>query len=97
MVERIMLFKLNDPATRDDVAQVTLRSLAKLPDLEELSVGVPADAASEKSWDLSVVLGVANLALLNSVLESRPYLSYLEDTMQGRFEVMKAWTFERLG
>ena len=97
MVERIMLFKLNDPATREDVAQVTLRALSKLPDLEELSVGVPADAPSEKSWDLSVVLGVANLALLNSVLESRPYQSYLEDTMQGRYEVMKAWTFERLG
>lgn len=97
MVERIMLFKLSDPATREDVAQVTLRALSNLADIEELSVGVPAEAASEKSWDLSVVLGVANLALLNSVLESHAYRSYLEDTMQGRYEVMKAWTFERLG
>lgn len=97
MVERIMLFKLNDPATRDEVAAMTDTALSKLPDIEELSVGVPADAASEKSWDLSVVIGVANLALLNTVLESRGFTTYLDDTMKDRYAVLKAWTFERLG
>ena len=97
MVERIMLIKLNEPALRDDLAARALQALTKLPDLEELSVGVPADAASEKSWDLSIVLGVANLALLHAVLESKPFTSFLEDTMEGRYAVLKAWTFERLG
>lgn len=97
MVERIMLFKLNDPATRDEVAAMTDAALAKLPDIEELSVGVPADAASEKSWDLSIVIGVNNLSLLDSVLESRAFTTYLDDTMKGRYAVLKAWTFERLG
>lgn len=92
-----MLFKLNEPATRDEVAALTQNALSSIADVEELSVGVPADAASEKSWDLSVVIGVANLALLNTVLESRAYTAYLEDTMQGRYAVLKAWTFERLG
>lgn len=97
MVERIMLFKLNEPATRDEVAARTQEALSSLPDVEELSVGVPADASSEKSWDLSVVLGVANLALLTSVLESPAFLRYLDDTMKERYAVLKAWTFERLG
>lgn len=96
MVERIMLFKLHDPATRDEVAAVTQAALSKLPDIEELSVGTPADDPSAKSWDLSIVLGVANLALLNATLESRAFTSYLEDTMKDRYAVLKAWTFSRL-
>jgi len=91
-----MLFKLNEPATRDEVAALTQATLSNLPEIEELSVGVPADAASEKSWDLSVVVGVANLALLNTVLESPGFVRYLDGTMQGRYAVLKAWTFERL-
>ncbi len=97
MVERIMLFKLNEPATRDELASRTLEALSKVDDLEELSVGVPADEPSAKSWDLSVILGVANAALLNAVLESPALTSYLDDTMKGRYAVLKAWTFERLG
>lgn len=97
MVERIMLFKLNDPATRDEVAAMTDTALSKIADIEELSVGVPADAASEKSWDLSIVIGVNNLPLLDTVLESRAFTTYLDDTMKGRYAVLKAWTFERLG
>lgn len=97
MVERIMLFKLNDPTTRDEVASLTLELLSKIDDLDELSVGIPADAVSEKSWDLSVVLGVVNLALLDGVLKSGAFVAYLEGAMRGRYEVFKAWNFERLG
>lgn len=97
MVERIILLKLNDPSTRAEVAALTVDALSKLPDLEELSVGVPADEAAEKSWDVSIVLGVANLALLNTVLESALFTSYLEDTLKERCTVTKAWNFERLG
>ena len=97
MVERILLLKLNDPSTRDEVAALTVDALSKLPDLEELSVGVPADAASEKSWDVSIVLGVANLALLNALLESALFTSWHDGSLAGRCAVIKAWNFERLG
>ena len=60
MVERIMLFKLVDASSRDEVAALTLKSLAGLRLLEELSVGLPADEPSAKSWDLSVVMGFAS-------------------------------------
>ena len=97
MVERIMLFKLSDPSTRSEVAALTEAALSSIADIEELSVGVPADAASEKSWDLSIVMGVTNLSLLGNLLESAAFKTYLEETMKGRFEVVKAWSFERLG
>lgn len=96
MVERIMLFKLNDPSTRQAIAALMVSTFAKLADIEELSVGVPADADAEKSWDLSVVFGVPNLALLDALLASNTFTTFFEKTMAGRYAVMKAWSFERL-
>lgn len=99
MIERIMLFKLHDPSTRDEVANLSLAMLSELENaaaIDELSVGTPADEASLKSWDLSVVIGVANLALLNTVLESSPFQAYLDGAMKERCAVIKAWSFERL-
>jgi len=96
MIERIILFKLNDSSERDALAAESLELLSKFPDIDELSVGVPADASSEKSWDLSIVIGFANVALLTKVLESTQWEAYFEGVMKDRFAVVKAWSFERL-
>jgi len=96
MVERIFLFKLNEPDSRHEVAALTQAALADLGDVEELSVGTPADPNSEKSWDLSVVLGVVNLTLLDTLLESAPVVRWYQD-MSARSAVVKAWSFDRLG
>jgi hypothetical protein len=96
MVERIMLFKLSDPSTREAIAALIVSTLSKLSDIEELSVGVPADASADKSWDLSVVFGVPNLLLLEAILESNTYKTFVEKTLNGRYEVLKAWNFPRL-
>jgi hypothetical protein len=97
MVERIMLLKLNDPEKRDQLAAQSMTALSNIPELEELSVGVPADAASEKSWDLSIVIGVANLSLLNTVLEGMRFTAFFEGTLAAQAAVVKAWNFDRLG
>lgn len=96
MVERIMLFKLNDPSTRQAIAALMVSTFAKLADIEELSVGIPADPEAAKSWDLSVVIGVPNLALLDALLAGHTFTTFLEKTMNGRYTIMKAWSFERL-
>ena len=96
MVERIMLFKLHDSTKRDQLAQRAVDALSTIDDIEELSVGVPADAASEKSWDLSVVLGVTNLALLDTVLEGARFTAWVDGVMNEHTNVLKAWTFDRL-
>ncbi|MDB4985253.1 MAG: hypothetical protein JWN04_431 [Myxococcaceae bacterium] len=97
MIERIMLFKLHDPATRSELARLTQSALSALPELDALSVGLPADAAAERSWDLSVVIGSASLTRLNALLASAPFVHYLEETMKDRYVVLKAWNFERQG
>jgi hypothetical protein len=96
MVERIMLFKLVDSSTRDETAALTLKALGGLRKLEELSVGVPADEASAKSWDLSVVMGFSNPDELAGSLESPAFRDFMHHTMEGRYEVVKAWSFVRL-
>jgi hypothetical protein len=96
MVERILLFKLNDSSTREEVASLTLRALSGLRTLEELSVGLPADEPSAKSWDLSVVMGFATQEDLEAALESPFFHSYMQRDMEGRYEVVKAWNFMRV-
>jgi hypothetical protein len=96
MVERIMLFKLVDANSRDEVAALTLKSLAGLRLLEELSVGLPADEPSAKSWDLSIVMGFASEGELRAALDSPAFNNYLQRDMAGRYEVVKAWSFTRL-
>jgi hypothetical protein len=96
MIERIMLFKLVDSSTRDEVAALTLEALGGLRKLEELSVGLPADDASGSSWDISVVMGFSNQDELSFSLESPAFRDFMGHTMQGRCEVVKAWSFQRL-
>lgn len=91
-----MLIKLKDPAAREQLAADALALLSRLPDVEECSVGLPADASSEKSWDLSIVLGFANAALLQQVLASAAFTSFLEVQLGERVAMHKAWSFARL-
>jgi hypothetical protein len=96
MLERIMLWKLSDPAWRNEAAALAQRALAELPGLRSLSVGLPADEAAERSWDLSVVMAFAGPAALQEALASAAFRSFLDQDMAGRYEVMKAWSFSRL-
>ena len=96
MVERIILIKLHDPSQRDRLSADALALLSRLSDVEACSVGVPADEACAKSWDLSIVLGFANAALLDKVLASTLYESFVESTLSAHVAVQKAWSFQRL-
>jgi hypothetical protein len=96
MVERIMLLKLVQGRERTEVAFRALSALRGLPELLDVSVGLPADAASEKSWDVSLVFRFSNLRALERALESESYLAFAEGELASAAEVTKAWNFERL-
>jgi len=96
MVERIMLFKLVDVAARDEIAQDAQKTLSRIGQLEELSVGIPADEASGKSWDMSVVMGFATAEEAEKALGGAIFQGFMEQQMAGRYEVVKAWSFSRL-
>jgi hypothetical protein len=95
MVERIMLLKLNDASERDALAKQVRASLVNMAGVEDVSVGLPADAASAKSWDVSVVMLFASEAATSITLESEGYQAFKQE-LESKVQVIKAWNFERL-
>lgn len=95
-VERIMLLKLAPGVSRDDVARMSTRVLSALPALRELSVGLPSDPASEKSWDVSLVMRFASQAELEAALASSVFAQYVDVELAGKCQVTKAWSFARI-
>lgn len=97
MIERIVLFKLKDEfctdEARSEIAKHTREALSVLPGVKSISVGVPADAPSEKSWDLSIVLGFETLEAIDGYREHPDHRAYVDDYMRPRMEVIKAWNF----
>ena len=96
MIERIMLLRLAENIRRDAVAERIRRSLDGLPGLESLSVGVPADATSAKSWDVSVIMGFRDLGSLEAGVAAEPYQALMERELADSCQVVKAWSFARV-
>lgn len=98
MIDRIVLFKLKEAyahdAARREVAAHSRQVLASVPGVEEVRVGVPADAAAGKSWDLSVVVRFASLDAVEAYRVHPVHRAYVDEYMRPRMEVVKAWNFE---
>jgi hypothetical protein len=99
MIERIVLIKVKDEyctdAAREETAAHTLAALEGLPGLGSVHVGVPADEASGKSWDLSIVLHFDSLRAAEQFRTNPEHRSYVDDYLRPRMEVIKAWNFRR--
>jgi hypothetical protein len=97
MIERIVLFKLKpehaNPQSRKEVAAHSRKVLATVPGVESVSVGVPADADAEKSWDLSVIVRFASLEAVEPYRDHPVHRQYVDEYMTPRMEVRKSWNF----
>ncbi|MFT3923394.1 MAG: hypothetical protein QM778_12740 [Myxococcales bacterium] len=96
MVERIMLLKLNSEAERAELAKSVRDALIALDGVDEVSVGLPADAASAKSWDVSVVMLFVSEASQAITMASQGFTDLMA-RIGPQTQVVKAWSFERLG
>jgi len=98
MIERIVLFKLKDEycndSARAEIAERTRRDIGALPMVRAVSVGVPADADSEKSWDISLIVRFDTLDDVEAYAVDPDHRAYVDDFMRARIEVIKAWNFE---
>ena len=98
MIERIVLFKLTDEWATDqrrrEVAAHSREVLAKVPGVRSLSVGVPADEPSERSWDLSIVLRFDSRDDIDSYRVHPHHRAYVDEYMKPKMEVVKAWNFD---
>lgn len=95
MYARILLIKLRDVSARESQAH-GLRSWLLARGLADAFIGLPADPASERSWDLSLVLRFADEHALNQALAGDTFQQALEAQLEGNAQVLKAWSFAQL-
>jgi hypothetical protein len=97
MVERIVLFKLKDQycnaASRTEFAERTRTDLGALDDVRAVTVGIPADEASEASWDISIVLQFDSMEDVERYIVDPAHRAYVDNYATPRLEVRKAWNF----
>ena len=97
MVERVALIKLKPehatPATRSAIVQRALVELAALPGVASLSAGVPADAASEASWDVIITVRCASTAELEAYRNHPRHRSFVDQVVAPVSDVRKGWSF----
>jgi hypothetical protein len=97
MIERIVLFKLKDEycndAARDEFAERTRADLSALPQVRSVSVGVPADEASQASWDISIVVRFESMEHVEQYIVDPAHRAYVDRYAMPRIEVRKAWNF----
>jgi hypothetical protein len=99
MIERIVLIKVKaeycTDAAREEIAAHSLAALEGLPGVGHVHVGVPADEASEKSWDLSIVIHFDSLRAVEQFRTNPEHRRYVDEYLRPRMEVIKAWNFRR--
>lgn len=98
MIQRIVIFKLKDEYCNDtaraEFAERTRRDLASLSQVRSVEVGVPADEASEASWDIAITLQFDSLADVHAYIVDPDHRAYVDGFASPKIEVRKAWNFE---
>jgi len=98
MIERIVLFKLKEEycndAARAEFAERTRTDLSALPQVRGVTVGVPADEASEASWDISIVVRFDSMQDVQQYIVDPAHRAYVDHYAAPQIEVRKAWNFQ---
>ena len=95
MVERFVLVKLHDAHVphREEVARECRAALEAVPVVQAARVGVPADESSARSWDLALVVTVADAATAASWQEDPAWRAFQDEVLRPRMSFIKAWNF----
>ena len=98
MIERYVFIKLKDAhATTTGKADVVEETKAKLPGLPgvlSVTVGTPADEATQSSWDVSIVVRFAKIEEVENYRVHPVHRDYVDNFLRPQMESIKAWNFE---
>jgi hypothetical protein len=98
MIQRIVIFKLKDAycnaEARAEFADRTRKDLSALSQVRHVRVGVPADEATEASWDIAITLEFDSLEDVKAYIVDPDHRAYVDDYASPKIEVRKAWNFE---
>lgn len=97
MIERILLFRLKEAYRNDEAraefAERTRKDLGALPQVRGVTVGVPADEATEAIWDISIVVKFDSMDELQEYIVDPAHRVYVEEFAKPRIEVRKVSNF----
>jgi stress responsive alpha/beta barrel protein len=97
VIDRVVILKLHpehaNPAGRAAIAERCLEVLRPLDGVLGVTVGVPADEASERSWDVSITVRFASMEDLEGYRANPVHRRFVDDWLSPRTEVKKAWNF----
>ncbi|MBC7171471.1 MAG: hypothetical protein H5U40_03545 [Polyangiaceae bacterium] len=96
MIQTIQLYRLDADASRDRAARALLEELASVPGPLTFEVGLPADAAAAKSWDISLVLTFEDAVAAERTLSGETYRGAVSRALGGSVVVEKGWSFSAL-
>jgi hypothetical protein len=98
MIQRFVLVKLKEDYAnrqiREELAARSREILPSVPGVLGVSVGVPADEATEGAWDLSLIIELTSLAQIPAYLAHPLHRDYVDNLLKPKMEVLKAWNFE---
>ena len=96
MIGRYVFIRLK-PEFRGSALPETVRHsrrvLEALPHVNQVHVGIAADAHAQKGWDMSLALTFENLAAVEAYRSDPAHRSYVDAFLRPRVEVLKAWNF----
>ena len=98
MIQRIVLFKLKDEfcndSARAEFVERTRKDLGALSQVRKVTVGFPADEASEASWDIAITVYFDSIDDVKAYLPDPAHRAYVDGYAMPRVGVRKAWNFE---
>ena len=98
MIQRMVLLKFKDEFANSDfrgeAASRSRRVLRNLPGVLDVSVGIPADKATEGSWDLSMVLNFESVDAISTYIVHPDHRDYVDNFLKPHLEIIKAWNFD---
>ncbi|MDH5671747.1 MAG: Dabb family protein [Myxococcales bacterium] len=97
MIERYVFLKLTEaaatPEGRRQVAE-RARELGQVAGVASLHVGLPADAAADGAWDVSLRVCFESTEALERYREDALHRRFVDEYLTPRLQVLKAWSFE---
>ena len=101
MITRTVLVKLNDewatPAGRAAVATHSAKALSAIPGVTHAEALVPADEASLASWDVMFTVRFEDLAAVEPYRIHPLHTAFLNDYLNPKAVVKKAWNWNPAG
>ncbi len=97
MIERFVMLKLkpewSNEAGRAAVLAHSMDVLPRVPQVRDVHVGLPADDASERSWDIALVIRLDRIEDLPAYAVDPLHADYVGNYLAPRVECKKAWNF----